>query len=320
MNFQILLNILLAYKFLFCRCKKRKQEKEREDYRYSGSDNDDEEPQIAGEPSSIIQQPGGDTLRRNFQQIQEGRTLSQNVEQQQAAAAAGRNQKPLPPQQQPPQQLPQRNEKPQPVEEPGPPSRPALPHRLIVVPDPPQHANRPLPPTPRSAPTSSQSQQPAPQQPQRNSQNIFKPMVSLTLLVVVVGLLPPITLLISLKFSLLTCCYFPEYFLSCSRNTIYTNTSHQPNKITSMYCGYVVAVSCVLSRCIRSPNNAFQINFTTCLLPLLLPLLLLLPTLQQTLQHITHNKTIEINVKCRFTLTPQFDLFWFSMLYGFTDL
>lgn len=54
------------------RCKKRKQEKEREDYRYSGSDNDDDEPQVAGEPSSIIQAPGGDTLRRNFQQIQEG--------------------------------------------------------------------------------------------------------------------------------------------------------------------------------------------------------------------------------------------------------
>lgn len=54
------------------RCKKRKQEKEREDYRYSGSDNDEDEPQVAGEPSSIIQAPGGDTLRRNFQQIQEG--------------------------------------------------------------------------------------------------------------------------------------------------------------------------------------------------------------------------------------------------------
>lgn len=62
------------------RCKKRKQEKEREDYRYSGSENEDEEPQIAGEPSSIVQAPGGDTLRRNFQQIQEGRTLSQAVE------------------------------------------------------------------------------------------------------------------------------------------------------------------------------------------------------------------------------------------------
>lgn len=57
------------------RCKKRKQEKEREDYRYSGSDNDDDEPQVAGEPSSIIQAPGADTMRRNFLQIQEGRTF-----------------------------------------------------------------------------------------------------------------------------------------------------------------------------------------------------------------------------------------------------
>lgn len=62
------------------RCKKRKQEKEREDYRYSGSENEEEDPQTAGEPSSIVQAPGGDTLRRNFQQIQEGRTLSQAVE------------------------------------------------------------------------------------------------------------------------------------------------------------------------------------------------------------------------------------------------
>lgn len=48
--------------------------------RYSGSENEEEEPQVAGEPSSIVQAPGGDTLRRNFQQIQEGKTLSQNVE------------------------------------------------------------------------------------------------------------------------------------------------------------------------------------------------------------------------------------------------
>lgn len=45
-------------------------ETEREDYRYSGSENEEEEPAIAGEPSSIVQAPGGDTLRRNFQQIQ----------------------------------------------------------------------------------------------------------------------------------------------------------------------------------------------------------------------------------------------------------
>ncbi len=92
--------------------------------------------------------------------------MSQNVEQ----AAANRNHK----SQQPQPQQQQQREKPQPVEEPGPPSRPALPHRLIVVPDPPQHANRPLPPTPKSAA--------APQQPPRNSQNAFKPSVSNSML------------------------------------------------------------------------------------------------------------------------------------------
>lgn len=160
------------------RCKKRKQEKERDDYRYSGSENEEEELPTAGEPSSIIQAPGGDTLRRNFQQIQEGRTLMQNAEQQQPPNA-NRNQKP--------QQRDERSKQ-QSVEEPGPPSRPVLPQRLIVVPDPPANANanRPLPPTPRSGSGSSSqqqaqqqqpsSQQQTPQQPPRNSQNIFKPM------------------------------------------------------------------------------------------------------------------------------------------------
>lgn len=166
------------------RCKKRKQEKEREDYHYSGSENEDEEPQTAGEPSSIIQAPGGDTLRRNFQQIQEGRIAEAN-------GAANRNQKP--------QQQPSRDK--QPHEEPPSASRPVLPQRLIVVPDPPQqqtpppqaqqqptqppnqHANRPLPPTPKIASSSSNSNQSSSQSqqqtpPQRNSQNNFKPMVS----------------------------------------------------------------------------------------------------------------------------------------------
>jgi hypothetical protein len=56
---------------------------EREDYRYSGSENEEEEPAIAGEPSSIVQAPGGDTLRRNFQQIQvlipSGHSLYNNI-------------------------------------------------------------------------------------------------------------------------------------------------------------------------------------------------------------------------------------------------
>ncbi|XP_070509474.1 serine/threonine-protein kinase mig-15 isoform X5 [Chironomus tepperi] len=173
------------------RCKKRKQEKEREDYHYSGSENEDEEPQTAGEPSSIIQAPGGDTLRRNFQQIQEGHQKAAE-----ANGAANRNQKPQPQQQ---------HSRDKPIEEPV--VRPALPQRLIVVPDPPiqqpipislpqptsqpqnptpnQHANRPLPPTPKNGSSSSQpnsnqsSQQQAQQQtpPQRNSQSIFKPML-----------------------------------------------------------------------------------------------------------------------------------------------
>ncbi|XP_076282224.1 serine/threonine-protein kinase msn isoform X13 [Lasioglossum baleicum] len=116
------------------RCKKRKQEKERDDYRYSGSENEEDEPALAGEPSSIVQAPGGDTLRRNFQQIQEGRTLTQDVPPQPPAAKdkpSNRSQRDIP--------------------EPGPPARPAIPHRLIVVPDP-QPPSRPLPPTPRDDP------------------------------------------------------------------------------------------------------------------------------------------------------------------------
>ncbi|XP_018309067.1 traf2 and NCK-interacting protein kinase isoform X12 [Mycetomoellerius zeteki] len=154
------------------RCKKRKQEKERDDYRYSGSENEEDEPALAGEPSSIVQAPGGDTLRRNFQQIQEGRTLTQDVSPQAPVAKEK------------PGSRPQRE-----VPEPGPPARPAIPHRLIVVPDP-QPPSRPLPPTPRddprqphkvSTPPSNHqtpagggggsSGQPAPQ---RNS--VFKPM------------------------------------------------------------------------------------------------------------------------------------------------
>lgn len=86
---------------------------ERDDYRYSGSENEEDEPALAGEPSSIVQAPGGDTLRRNFQQIQEGRTLTQDV----------------------PPQVPAAKEKPgsrsqREVPEPGP-RKNVIPHRLI---------------------------------------------------------------------------------------------------------------------------------------------------------------------------------------------
>ncbi|KAL3283479.1 hypothetical protein HHI36_006619 [Cryptolaemus montrouzieri] len=133
------------------RCKKRKQEKEREDYRYSGSENEEEEPQIAGEPSSIIQAPGGDTLRRNFQQIQEGRTLSQVVE--------------------PPPRGGRHKEKEE-IPEPGPPARPPIPQRIIVVPDP-APPRRPLPPPPDNNFASRSQQQ---QQRNSQSQHMFKPM------------------------------------------------------------------------------------------------------------------------------------------------
>lgn len=45
---------------------------DRQDFNYSGSDPEEEETTQAGEPSSIIQAPAGDTLRRNFMQIQVG--------------------------------------------------------------------------------------------------------------------------------------------------------------------------------------------------------------------------------------------------------
>lgn len=141
------------------RCKKRKQEKEREDYHYSGSENEEEEPQIAGEPSSIIQAPGGDTLRRNFQQIQDGRMAAAASE---ANGAGNRNQKSQP--QQPKEDLIQ--------------SRPQ--NRMVAAVEPVQnvHANRPLPPTPKNGAPSSSIQIQSQQTPsQRNSQNVFKPMV-----------------------------------------------------------------------------------------------------------------------------------------------
>ncbi|XP_047108328.1 misshapen-like kinase 1 isoform X1 [Schistocerca piceifrons] len=159
------------------RCKKRKQEKEREDYHYSGSENEEEEPATAGEPSSIVQAPGGDTLRRNFAQIQEGRTLTQNESKESKHS--------------------RKNEREE-IPEPGPPARPPIPQRLIVVPDP-HPPSRPLPPPPRedrqqkpaTPPTGGnshqqsatqsqqqqQQQQPQQPQPQQRNSHIFKPML-----------------------------------------------------------------------------------------------------------------------------------------------
>lgn len=156
------------------RCKKRKQENSvREEYRYSGSEGEEEDVGIAGEPSSIVHnapahQGGGDTLRRNFQQIQEGRNATDALPQ-------------------PPPKRNSKREEREEIPEPGPPARPSIPQRLIVVPDPQaQQPNRyrPLPPTPKSSGSSNSSGSnngtpPAsgPQPPQRNSHHMFKPML-----------------------------------------------------------------------------------------------------------------------------------------------
>ncbi|KAG8277432.1 hypothetical protein J6590_042668 [Homalodisca vitripennis] len=151
-------NVRIQLKDHIDRCKKRKQEKEREDYRYSGSENEEEEPALAGEPSSIVQAPGDNTLRRNFQQIQEGRTLTQNETKETKHGRDKGDREEIP--------------------EPGPPARPPIPpQRLIVVPDP-HPPSRPLPPPPREdrqqKPTPPTQAQP-PSQQQRNS-HVFKPM------------------------------------------------------------------------------------------------------------------------------------------------
>uniref|UniRef100_A0A2A4JSX2 non-specific serine/threonine protein kinase n=1 Tax=Heliothis virescens TaxID=7102 RepID=A0A2A4JSX2_HELVI len=156
------------------RCKKRKQDNSvREDYKYSGSEGEEEENAVAGEPSSIVHNAaahqGGDTLRRNFQQIQEGPRPTEA------------------PQPQPPPKRNSKREEREEIPEPGPPARPTIPQRLIVVPDPQaQQPNRyrPLPPTPKSSGSSNSSGSnngtpPAsgPQPPQRGSHHMFKPML-----------------------------------------------------------------------------------------------------------------------------------------------
>ncbi|KAK7790926.1 hypothetical protein R5R35_000923 [Gryllus longicercus] len=142
------------------RCKKRKQEKEREDYHYSGSENEEEETGVAGEPSSIVQAPGGDTLRRNFQQIQ-----SESKEPKESKHGRKGEREEIP--------------------EPGPPSRPPIPQRLIdphppsrPLPPPPREDRQPKPATPPTGASSHQSAAAGGQQaqPQRNS-HIFKPML-----------------------------------------------------------------------------------------------------------------------------------------------
>lgn len=106
-------------------------QKEREEmqYPYSGSDDETPETNIAGEPSSILHGPGENTLRKNFQAIQEHNKAMAAAQQQAAAAAAaaaangGRHAAQAPPDKK------DRRKKDEAPPEPGPPSRPPLPHR-----------------------------------------------------------------------------------------------------------------------------------------------------------------------------------------------
>lgn len=158
------------------RVKKHKQNGEkREEYHYSGSEGEEEETAVAGEPSSIVPASSDSTLRRNFQQIQEGRTLTSS-DPRPSALNQQNNHQPPPPA----------------VVEPSAPPKPVAvpPQRLIVVPDPQNVApNKPLPPLPREdrnerkpATPPSSHQQP-PQQLQQQQQqlnrnlNIFKPPI-----------------------------------------------------------------------------------------------------------------------------------------------
>ena len=104
------------------RMKKHKAaQKEREEmqYPYSGSDEDQPENNVAGEPSSILQAPGENTLRKNFQVLQEHKA-AQQAAQQAAAANNGRGQMPIAAAQaQPPDRKDRRSSRKEEVPEPG---------------------------------------------------------------------------------------------------------------------------------------------------------------------------------------------------------
>uniref|UniRef100_T1IWF0 non-specific serine/threonine protein kinase n=1 Tax=Strigamia maritima TaxID=126957 RepID=T1IWF0_STRMM len=154
------------------RVKKHKQQKageDREDYHYSGSEGEEDEAGVAGEPSSIIPAATDSTLRRNFQQIQEGRTLTSN------------DPHPPPPLQQPQQQPPKHHHQQQQQHNhqnnfqdiPGAMRQQMMmmaPQRMMDV-----HApNKPLPPPPKEERKPTPPVNPQQPQLQRNSA-IFKP-------------------------------------------------------------------------------------------------------------------------------------------------
>ena len=153
-------------------------QKEREEMQYPYSGSDDETPETnAGEPSSILHGPGENTLRKNFQAIQEHNKAMAAAQQQAAAAAAAANGGRHAGQggQIPPEKKDRRSSRKEEVPpDPGPPVRPPLPHRLgenspsSTPPGPPPQ--RPLPPPPNQFhPRAKPSTPPSRDQQNRNS-------------------------------------------------------------------------------------------------------------------------------------------------------
>jgi len=124
------------------RVKKHKAAKEREEqeFQYSGSDDDGppEEDTRAGEPSSILQAPGENTLRKNFQAIQDSTKAAQAMAEKNFSPGN----KPKVQEQQ------RRSSRKEEIPEPGPPSRAPI-GNVGTPPGPPPQ--RPLPPPPSQA-------------------------------------------------------------------------------------------------------------------------------------------------------------------------
>jgi len=166
------------------RMKKHKAAKEREEqeFQYSGSDEDapPDPDERAGEPSSILQAPGENTLRKNFQAIQDSTKAAQAVAEKNFSPKANQSKA---------EQNRRPSRKEEVIPEPGPPSRPPIPNRLGdgpaassspsggSVPGPPPQ--RPLPPPPSGGAPQGQpkpSTPPSQAQGQRNSRVLSTPV------------------------------------------------------------------------------------------------------------------------------------------------
>merc|ERR1719516_252305 len=146
--------------------KKHKAAKEREEneFQYSGSDEDapPDPDERAGEPSSILAAPGENTLRKNFQAIQDSTKAAQAVAEKNFSPKANQSKA---------EQSRRSSRKEESIPEPGPPSRPPIPNRLpepaVSVPGPPPQ--RPLPPPPSGGQAGGQGGQ-------RNSRLLSQPV------------------------------------------------------------------------------------------------------------------------------------------------